>query len=169
MLFDNTTMNWDSQQLAELCSDPWNDPNNVDNVDLRQIAQISINGQFFMDVHWRYETNDILINMDICDIWFRVPASLEMHVTLQAVMRTDKFSLVELHLIENGKEFYVGRSDHGVVHREWMYYACRGYIMQMNLRMDTLTLAEVFQTMHDIHEYSSKDSNENSENSDPSD
>jgi hypothetical protein len=147
-------MNWNSNQIAELCTDPWQE-HNVDNVDLRQVAQISINDHLFMDVYWRYETNDILIGMRICNLWFKVPASLEMHVTLQALLRTDNFRLVELQLMENGQEFYVGRSDHGVVHREWMYYLSRGYIMKMNLRMNTLTLAEVFQTMHDIDEYSS--------------
>jgi hypothetical protein len=153
-------MNWNSQQVAELCADPWRE-DNVDNVDLRQIAQVCINGQFFMEVYWRYETNDILINMEICNLWFKVPASLEMKVTLQAVLRTDTFELAELQLMENGKIFYFGHSEHGVIHREWMYYACRGYTMQLNLSMSTDTLGEVFQTMHDIDEYTSKDSDEN--------
>jgi len=153
-------MNWDSQQFAELCTDPWKE-DNVDNVDLRQIAQILINGNYFMEAYWRYETNDILVNMDICNLWFKVPATVEVQVTLQAVMRTQNFELVELQLMEDGKIFYRGVSDQGVIHREWMYYACRGYAMQINLSMDTPTLAEVFQTMHDIDEYTSKDSDEN--------
>ena len=138
---------------AVLIESPYDE--NLDNIDLRQLAQICINGEYMMDVFWRFETNEVLIQVQVEMLWFAVSTSDNISTSLASVLQTQDFKIVKLKMFEDGYEFFSGESEHGIAHREWMYYASKGYVMQMNLSMGTTTFAEMLQSIHDLVEYDS--------------